>query len=160
MTRIVRRLFVTKTCASFMRAAILAASILITFVCSCAEPLHGTGREWLSWNAEQRISFVDGFTTGYIMGTHKACAVTGDLMEVGKPQQVGQNPSERCLARLATYSKNPGSYTSVLTEFYTVHSQYRNIPVLYLLRFLSDQDFKGADELYQMALNGKLRTVF
>jgi len=100
------------------------------------------------------------FVTGYVMGTRKACDATNDLWEVGKAHRPGEDPSARCSARLELYSKNAKSYTSVLTQFYTEHPDYQNIPVVYLMRFLSDSQFKTADELYQMALKGDLRTFF
>ena len=50
-------------------------------------------------------------------------------------------------------------YTGVITEFYTKHPQYRGIPFVDLLRWLSDRNYKTANELYQMALKGELRPV-
>ena len=58
------------------------------------------------------------------------------------------------------YSKDADVYAIVLTDFYTKHPEYQNVPYSYLLSFLSDRQFKTADELYQMALKGQLRTHF
>ena len=71
-----------------------------------------------------------------------------------------RNPSGPCLARLESYSKHSDAYTTVLTDFYTSHPEYRGIPSAYLLEFLSDRRFKTADQIYQMALKGEIRSTF
>lgn len=149
-----------KTTRIFMRVKVAAVFVLIAIGASAAQPQPGTGHEWVSWSQEQRRSFIGGFWAGYVMGTRRACEVTNDLFEVGKIHRVGDDPSARCFARLELYSKDVRSYTAVLTDFYMQHPEYRGIPVVYLMRFLSDSKFKTADELYQMALKGELRTVF
>jgi hypothetical protein len=149
-----------KTTRGFVGAGVVAIFMLITVGASVTKPQAGTGYEWVLWTPEQRSSFIDGFWTGYVMGTRRACDVTDDLFEVGKMHRVGEDPSARCLARLELYSKDARLYTAVLTDFYTQHPEYRNIPVVYLMRFLTDSKFKTADELYQMALKGELRTIF
>jgi hypothetical protein len=50
------------------------------------------------------------------------------------------------------------AYTLVVTEFYTKHPEYRGIPITYLMEFLSDSKYKSAEQLFQMARNGELRT--
>jgi hypothetical protein len=144
----------------FALAGTSAVLMLITVAASVISPQRGTGQEWVSWSPEQRGTFIDGFVTGYVMGARRACDVTNDLFEVGKMQRLGKDPSARCSARLELYSKDLQSYTTVLTDFYTQHPNYQNIPVVYLMRFLSDSQFKTSDELYQMALKGELRTIF
>ncbi len=52
------------------------------------------------------------------------------------------------------------AYTTVLTEFYTKHPAYQNIPTVYILSFLSNRNYKTADQLYQMAVKGEMRTHF
>ncbi len=130
------------------------------------------GGEWLSWSPEQRATYVNGFITGYLQGSHSACEVAEELF--GKPgkkyrledeHHPSDMPSARCLARMETYSKakytesgpDPGAYTDVITEFYTKHSEYRGVPFFILMKLLSDRNYKSADQLYEMALKGALR---
>jgi hypothetical protein len=115
-----------------------------------------------------------GFIDGYLRGSHQACDATDDLFEVGKWHRLGDDrhpseiPSARCLARLDMYSKYKlvesrpdfSAYTDVITEFYTRHPEYQDIPYVYLLEFLSDNKYKTAEQLYQMALKGEIRTSF
>ena len=115
-----------------------------------------------------------GFIDGYIKGTHHACNLADDLFEVGQPHRLGDEhhpteaPSGRCLARSKVYSQfrltdsgpDFSAYTTVITNFYSRHAEYQGIPYIYLLDFLSDSEFKTAEQLYQMAKEGKLRTVF
>lgn len=132
------------------------------------------GGEWLSWSPGQRTTYVNGFITGYLQGSHRACDVADELFEVGKPHRLGDQrdsgdmPSARCLARMEEYSKaryteasGPDftAYTDVITEFYTKHPEYRGIPFLNLMKLLSDRNYKTADQLYQMALKEELRPV-
>jgi hypothetical protein len=149
----------TKQTRNLMRVGAVAIFVFVTIGASVTQQA-GTGHEWISWTPEQRSSFIDGFWAGYVMGTRRACEVADDLFEAGKMHRVGDDPSARCSARLELYSKDVSSYTAVLTDFYTQHAEYRNIPVVYLMRFLSDGKFKTADELYRMAMKGELRTVF
>ena len=150
----------TRITKVFALGGIFAVWMVITIAASSSSPQRGTGQEWVSWSPEQRDTFLDGFVTGYVMGTNRACDATNDLWEVGKAHRPGEDPSARCSARLELYSKDLKSYTTVLTQFYTEHPEYQNIPVVYLMRFLSDNQFKTADELYQMALKSDLRTIF
>lgn len=149
-----------KTTRTFVRASGVVVWLLVTIAASAAPPQRGSGHEWVSWSPEQRTRFMDGFWTGYVMGTRRACDVTNDLWEVGKMHRIGDNPSARCFARLELYSKDPKLYATVLTEFYTQHPEYQKIPVVYLMRFLSDSRFRSADELYQMAVRGEMGTAF
>jgi len=144
----------------FALAGIFVVWMLVTITAASSSPQRGTGQEWVSRSPEQRDTFIDGFVTGYVMGTNSACDATNYGWEVGKTHRPGEDPSARCSARVELYSKDLKSYTTVLTQFYTEHPEYQNIPVVYLMRFLSDIQFKTADELYQMALKGDLRIIF
>jgi hypothetical protein len=132
------------------------------------------GREWLSWSPAQRGTYVDGFITGYLQGSLYACEATDRLFEVGIPHRLGDEehpsevPSARCLARMEKYSKikyteasgqDFSAYTDVITEFYTKHPEYQGIPFGNLMKWLSDRNYKTADQFYQMALKGDLHPV-
>jgi hypothetical protein len=126
------------------------------------------GGEWLSWSPEKRATYVDGFITGYQLGSHNACVVAEELFgEPGKMYRLGDEhhpsemPSARCLARMETYSKvkftdsgvDLSAYTDVITEFYTKHPEYRGIPFGNLMDSLGR--YKTVDQLCQMALKGE-----
>jgi hypothetical protein len=129
------------------------------------------GGEWLSWNPGERATYADGFITGYLHGSQEACEVAEQLFgEPGKMYSLGDEhhpsemPSARCLARIGKYSKikftdsgglDYGAYTDVITEFYTKHPEYRGIPFANIMDSLSDNKYKTADQLYQMALKGE-----
>ena len=73
---------------------------------------------------------------------------------------MGNDTAARCQAHLPEYSKDPGEYANVLTDFYTRYPEYNNVPFFYLMWFLGDDQHKTADQLFQMALKGELRTKF
>jgi len=126
------------------------------------------GKEWLAWTPKERNVYMQGFIQGYWGASHDACRLADDLFEVGKPHRLGQEPSGRCQERLGNYTKirmedsgpDFSTYASVLTEFYTKHPEYQNIPKVDILSFLTDRNFKTADQLYQMAVKGEMRTHF
>jgi hypothetical protein len=73
----------------------------------------------------------------------------------------------KCRADTTKYSRcNEGAsegpicsvYTQIITTFYTNHPEYQNMPIEYLMYYLSDKKHKGADELYSMAKYGEMRT--
>lgn len=130
--------------------------------------------EWLSWSDSQRATYVDGFITGYLQGSHSACEAADELFEVDKPHTLGDQhhpsdvPSARCLARMEDYSKvkysetmgsDFGAYTNVITEFYSKHPDASEIPFVNLMKALSDRNYKTADQLYQSVLKGELRPL-
>jgi hypothetical protein len=132
------------------------------------------GGEWLSWSQGQRVTYVDGFITGYQRGFLSACKAADELFEIGKAHRLGDKnhpsevPSARCLTRMERYSKaryteasgrDWSVYTDVITEFYTKHPEYRGIPFMNLVTLLSDRSYKTSDQLYQMALKGEIRPV-
>lgn len=63
----------------------------------------------------------------------------------------------------ARYTQTSGpdfsAYTKVITEFYTLHPEYKGVPFVDLMKSLGDRNYKTADQLYQMALKGKLRSL-
>lgn len=143
--------------------------ILIVVLHSTSMPQNqlDRGGEWLSWSPAERNVFINGFIAGYTNGSYKACLAANDLFEVGQSHRLNEQPSMRCSAHLETYSKyyyrgSPdfSSYTTVITEFYTKYPEHRNIPFVYILSFLNDQQYKTADQLHLMALQGELRTNF
>jgi hypothetical protein len=126
------------------------------------------GKEWLAWTAAERNVYIRGFIEGFWRASHDACRLADDLFEVGKRHRLGQEPSGRCELRLENYSKirildsgpDFSAYTTVITEFYTTHPEYQNIPKAHILSYLTDRKFKTADQLYQMALKGEMPTHF
>jgi len=159
---------------TILAAGTIAALLLGSGAASSSSEKPESGQEWMSWSPAERTIFIAGFIDGYLRGTHQACLAADNLFEVGKPHRLGDQdhpsdmPSARCLAEVDTYSKYKrvgskvdfSSYTDVITEFYGKHPEYQSIPNTYLLRFLSDRQYKTADQLYQMALKGEIRTSF
>ena len=131
------------------------------------------GREWLSWTPSERNRYVYGYLDGYLLARSRACDAADALFEVGMPHRLGDDqqpteiPSGRCLAAVDTYSRyrykdstlDVGIYANPITEFYTKHPEYQGVPFPFLMEFLSDKKCSTADELYQMALSGKLHVI-
>jgi hypothetical protein len=131
------------------------------------------GGEWLSWNQTERDRYVYGFLDGWMKSRMTACRETDELFEVGQAHHMGDDqhptdiPSGRCLAAIDTYSRykytnstlDVSSYSKPITEFYAKHPEYAQIPFPFLLEYLGDKKCKTSDELYQMALAGKLQVV-
>ena len=120
-----------------------------------------TGEEWLSWSQQQRSVFVDAYLMGYLSGKSDACIGAADLFELDKPvQDLNESVDRRCFRHAKSYSKRADYYTGVITQFYTEHPEYRNIPNIYLMLLLIDDRYKTADEIYQAAVKGEIRTDF
>jgi hypothetical protein len=131
------------------------------------------GGEWLSWNPNERNRYIFGYLDGYLLARNRACDATDHLFEVGMSHRLGDDqhpteiPSGRCLAAVDTYSRFKGInptldfsvYADPITEFYTKHPEYQGVPFPFLMEFLSDKKCSTADQLYQMALAGKLRVI-
>jgi len=127
------------------------------------------GGEWLSWSEGERNTYVVGLITGYRVASLRACNAADQLFEIGQPHRLGdqQHPSEmpsaRCLARVDSYSKcesgttNCSAYAKTITEFYTKHPEYQDLPFPELMEFLSDGKSNTADQLYEVAQHGQVR---
>ena len=152
--------------------AVSSLVIILSIICMTAQVRTDRldrGGEWLSWSPEKRTTYVDGFITGYQLGSHNACVAAeqlfgkpGKMYRLGDEHHPSEMPSARCLARMETYSKvkftvsgdlDFSAYTDVITEFYTKHPEYRGIPFANLMDSLGR--YKTADELYQTALKGE-----
>jgi len=159
-------------------AGIGALIILVVAICLAVEVRPNQldrGGEWLSWSPGERATFVNGFIAGYRQGSQGACDVAQELFgEPGKMYRLGDEnhpsemPSARCLARMEEYSKakyteasglDVSAYTDAITEFYTKHPEYQGVPFVNLMKWLSDRNYKTADQLYQMAQQGELRPI-
>lgn len=157
--------------------AAIGALVILEIVCVAAQVRPeqvDRGGEWLSWSAAERATYVNGFITGYLQGSNRACDVAQELFGTDKAYRLGDEhhpsemPSARCLARVEQYSKaryreasgpDFSAYADVITEFYTKHPEYQGIPFVNLMKWLSDRNYKTADQLYQMALKGELRPI-
>jgi hypothetical protein len=147
---------------------VCAVLLLLTGAAAGSPPGLDEGKDWLTWTPAERSVYVRGFIEGYWRGSDSACRLADELFEVGKPHRLGQTPRGRCEARLAEYTKikttdsglDFSAYTTVITEFYTKHPEYQNIPKVYLLSFLTNRSYKTADQLYEMAVKGEMRTHF
>lgn len=146
---------------SFATAGALAAILVIATGIQVASPPRWSGEEWLSWTLEVRTVFVDAYLDGYVSGKMDACSTADDLFELDKPVQDPEDiVSARCLRHAKAYSKASDYYVKVITDFYTKYPKYGNIPYLNLMLLLRDDRYKTAEEIYQAALEGKIRTRF
>jgi hypothetical protein len=126
------------------------------------DQLGGSG-EWLSWAPEYRNAYAAGLISGYMMGFYRACALANQLFEQGKPHKLGHDPEARCMAHRGEFSKKSfdkngqfdvSAYTDVVTAFYRDHPSCQEFPFDFLLQSLS-ANYATADQLYEMALNGR-----
>jgi hypothetical protein len=131
------------------------------------------GGEWLSWTPIERNRYVYGYLDGYLAARNRACDAADRLFEVGMPHRLGDDqhpteiPSGRCLAAVDGFSRytykdstlNVSNYANPITEFYSKHQEYWGVPFPFLMEFLSDKKCSTAEELYQMALAGKLHVI-
>jgi|GEM_PF-6042689 len=154
--RIVIRVFLGLTATAVV---VIAATVAIPAFSSPRDP-RGLGQEWLAWSPGERSAYIYGYLDGYLRGTSDTCNETNQLFEVDTPHRLDDLPSVRCFARLESYSKDIGTYATVLTDFSIKHREYQGVPVVYLLSFLTDKEHKNADQLYRLAITGKLRTHF
>jgi hypothetical protein len=123
------------------------------------------GVQWLSLTPTERDLIVSGYIQGYGDGKNQACWAADKLFENDKPQS--GFPSVRCRESVEQYSHIEFSesgvpdfspYTNAITEFYTKHPEYRDIPYVYLMQFLTGAKHKTADDLYSMAQTGTMIT--
>jgi len=145
---------------SFATTGALAAIMVIATRVQVASPPR-SGQGWLSWSPQVRSVFMDAYLDGYVSGKMDACSAAGDLFELDKlVQDPNDIVSARCLRHAKAYSRASDYYVKVITDFYTKYPKYRNIPDVYLMFLLTDDRYKTADEIYQAALEGKIRTRF
>jgi hypothetical protein len=122
------------------------------------------GQQWLSWSSLERENFVYGYILGYGHGLNEACLAADDLFEKDKPRLLGHDdvpstfPSARCRARFeqdsmvkVDLSEGPdfSPYTTVITEFYKKHPEYRDIPITLLMESLTRTKGLTADDIYR-----------
>ncbi len=146
---------------SFAGSGVLAALLLFAVTVHFASPPRDRGDEWLSWSPEVRTVFADAYLSGYLRGKSDACNAADSLFELDKPvHDIKDTVSNRCFQHAKSYSKAPDYYVKVITDFYQKYPRYRNIPYVYLIFLLTDDWYKTADEIYQAALAGQIRTTF
>ena len=147
------------------------ALLLISCKANNVRPeLFERGGTWKSWSLTERNRYVLGYLDGYMTGRHTACVAADGLFEVGQPHRMGDEqhptdfPSGRCLASVEEYSRfkftdsmiDLSAYVNPITEFYAKHPEYQDIPIPFLMDFLSDKKCSTADELFKLAQKGTL----
>ena len=155
------------------RVGTLILTVIVVFAGGQVRPEQlDKGGEWLAWSSAERATFVQGFIAGYRRGSHGACDVAqelfgspGKMYRLGDEKHPSEMPSARCLAQMGEYSRSKyteasgldvAAYTNVITEFYIKHPEYRDVAFVNLLGLLSDREYKTADQIYQMAREGKI----
>jgi hypothetical protein len=128
-----------------------------------AELFQHPGVQWLSWTPGERENFVYGYIHGYAQGMGEACLAADKLFEKDKPHVIGHDdvpssfPSARCLRSVQQYPLIKSSpttgpdftpYTTVITEFYTKHPEYRDTPFTLLMEYLANPKNVTSDDLY------------
>lgn len=119
------------------------------------------GKQWLAWQNANREDYVMAYISGYFYGVKDACFVFDDLQPT-----IRLKHALYCRAKAPRYTYkhdnvgNPdlSAYTDVLTKFYTGHPEYQSIPYVRLMPYLTDEQHKTADDLYNMAKAGKFPT--
>jgi hypothetical protein len=154
-------------CSGLMIIGLLLAST----ICGChsktsdrAELFKHPGQQWLSWSSSERENFVYGYILGYTFGVSEACRAADGLFEKDQPHVFGYDdvpstfPSARCRASVAQYldvkidsSRVPdfSAYTTVITEFYTKHPEYRDSQIALLMEALVGTKGLTADDMYR-----------
>lgn len=125
-------------------------------------PVALDGKQWLAWQSSNREDFVSAYISGYSKGVNDACFVFDDLEPTTSLRH-----AVHCRAKAPRYSfksdsvgnRDLSKYTNVLTKFYTEHPEYQSIPYLQLTDYLTDDQHKTADDLFNMAKAGKIRTM-
>jgi hypothetical protein len=115
-------------------------------------PMPLNGKQWLACQNSDREDFVIAYLSGHFSGVKEACEIHDGLA-----------PTISCRAKAPRYSYRSDSagnpdlskYTSVLTKFYTEHSEYQFVPCARLMEYLTDDQHKTADDLYSMAKAGE-----
>lgn len=131
-----------------------------------------TGDQWLALYPSQQSDAIYEYIQGYLDGLNQACGKLDNLFETNVEHHLrymdkpSTFPSERCRTNADFYSKmtiasnhlgyDYSVYINVITEFYLKHPEYRKIQLVILMHYLTDQEFKSADELYTMAKHGDI----
>jgi len=131
-----------------------------------------TGNQWLALSLSQQSDAIYEYIQGYLDGLNQACGKLDSLFETNIAHQYryydkpSTFPSDRCRTNANNYSKMTNAtnhlgydysvYINVITEFYRKHPEYRKIQLVILMHYLTDQEFKSADELYTMAKHGDI----
>jgi hypothetical protein len=118
------------------------------------------GEGWLSWTPEQRNIYVDAYLSGYISGKTNACIAAAELFEGGRQVSLDDAADRNCFRHAKAYSKGRDDYAALITGFYTKCPKYENAPYAYLMLQLTDDRYKTAEGLCEMAEKGELRTNF
>jgi hypothetical protein len=161
-----------------MCGKIVSSVLLLSLLVGCrAHPsMHGSeryrGAQWMGWDDLRRDAFVVSYVDGYKSGTADACRgidqsldlKAGKIPEHGKDEIV--TASGVCRVNATDYSHcTPGApegevcgyYTRTITQFYSKHPEYQNIPYEYLMTYMTDKENKTADQLYAKAKYGEIR---
>jgi len=104
--------------------------------------------------------YVDAYLSGYVSGKTDACVAAAELFEGGKQVSLDDTVDKRCFRHAKAYSKARGDYLIFMTEFYVKCPKYKTVPYTYLMLQLTDDRYKTAEKLCQMAENGEIRTSF
>src|SRR5713101_5168326 len=119
------------------------ARVLLTFLIavafspttSFATDAFEAGNDWLKWNNETRLAYASAYVRGHGRGFRDGCVVGQEVYSVGKSSGL---PGEKCVAKLAPYSKPLEEYVAVITEYYHSYPSDREVPIFRVLEGLSD----------------------
>ena len=108
------------------------------------------GANWLSWDQGVRIGFVRGYLAGLHTGYRDGCFGSGtDKPASTNAKSALDSQFGNCLDKALRFSKEPEYYESTVTKFYETYQSDLGLPLVEVLRLLSDSESKNTLEIHR-----------
>ena len=111
------------------------------------------GDIWLQWDRSHRLGFVEGYLRGNHDGHEKGCLSAQEVKSETSKTETSLLGMTQCLKTEKSFSGPVDIYANKITEFYQQFPSDREIPMIYVLTFLSDEDKKDFKQIHQWYLS-------
>lgn len=112
------------------------------------------GEIWMKWDKSQRVGFIDGYIQGRRQGYQKGCGTAGELFSQ-RAVDTTYDLLGHCLGSEKGFTAPIERYEEEITEFYKKYPTDLEVPMTYVLRFLSDEYGKDPEQIHEWYLSYK-----
>lgn len=117
------------------RRLFLVFSLAVALGCEAlaANPFE-TGDNWMRWNDDAKLQYISAYLLGNSRGFRDGCEMGQQTYSADKAGL----PGEKCIGKVAKYSKNMEEYVKLITDYYNAYPDDRSVPIFKLIEGLSD----------------------
>jgi hypothetical protein len=113
------------------------------------------GDLWMTWDAATRTQYIRAFREGFDRGYLEGCNAAINFFLPNGGLITGSDPTLHCEDVRTSWSRTDDIYVKEITDFYGQYPTDHDIPLLAMMKALSEQSQKTPEQIHQWYISGR-----